>query len=233
MLELLQFSPAFGLMNPSPFCMKVEVFLRLAGLPYRCLNGQVPMRMPKRKLPVLRDGATVVADSEQIITYLQHRYAAQLPPALRGPESARDHAIRRMLEEHMVFVGLWMRWVDDAGWPHLKQGMFGRAPWLVRHVVIPLVRRKMRRDLWGQGIARHTKAEICARGCADLDAVLELLGDSAYFGGDEPNPLDACVYAFTANLVWVPIASPTREYARSLPKLVAYAERMKQRVGLS
>ena len=49
MLELLQFHPAFGLMNPSPFCMKVEVFLRLSGLPYRCRNGEVPLRMPKRK----------------------------------------------------------------------------------------------------------------------------------------------------------------------------------------
>ena len=49
MLELLQFPPAFGLMNPSPFCMKVEVFLRLGKLPFRCVNNASPVRAPKGK----------------------------------------------------------------------------------------------------------------------------------------------------------------------------------------
>src|SRR5574337_638037 len=57
MIERLQFPPAFGLMNARPLRMKVEVFLRLAGLEYRGIDQTVPMRAPKGKLPVLRDGA--------------------------------------------------------------------------------------------------------------------------------------------------------------------------------
>lgn len=78
MIELLQFKPALGLMNLSPFCMKVEVFLRLAGLPYRCVDA-TPLRSPKGKLPVLRDGGAVVCDSSAIVAHLQQRHAAQLP----------------------------------------------------------------------------------------------------------------------------------------------------------
>ena len=45
MLDLLQFKPGAGLMNLSPFCMKVEVFLRLAKLEYRTITT-MPMRSP-------------------------------------------------------------------------------------------------------------------------------------------------------------------------------------------
>ena len=61
MIELLQFPPMLGLMNASPFCMKVEVFLRLAGLEYRTVSTS-PLRAPKGKLPVIRDeGRTILA----------------------------------------------------------------------------------------------------------------------------------------------------------------------------
>ena len=37
MIKLFQFPPAFGLPNASPFCMKLETWLRMAGLP-DCLS---------------------------------------------------------------------------------------------------------------------------------------------------------------------------------------------------
>lgn len=231
MLELLQFHPAFGLMNPSPFCMKVEVFLRLSGLPYRCRNGEVPLRMPKRKLPVLRDGDLLICDSQAILVHLQQRYGAGMPASLTAPETAGELVIRRTLEEHTLFAGLWLRWVDPPAWPQLKEAMFGKFPVPLRWVVPPLVRRKIRRDIWGQGVGRHSREDIVARAKADLDAVVELLGPLPYFGGQEPGALDATVYAFAANMLWAPIDSPLRAHARAQPRLVAYAQRMRERVG--
>ena len=35
MITLYTFGPAFGLPDPSPFVMKAEVLLKMAGLPYR------------------------------------------------------------------------------------------------------------------------------------------------------------------------------------------------------
>ena len=34
MIKLYQYSPAFGLPNASPFCMKLETYLRMAQLPF-------------------------------------------------------------------------------------------------------------------------------------------------------------------------------------------------------
>lgn len=44
MIKLYQFSPAWGLPNPSPFCMKVETYLRMTGLPYEAINGALPFK---------------------------------------------------------------------------------------------------------------------------------------------------------------------------------------------
>ena len=106
MIELVQFPPAFGLLNASPFCMKVEVFLRLAGLPYSCNTRLPPFRSPTGKFPALRDGTTWIGDSEAILAYLQQQYRDRLPAALREPERgaelgrehhqhARDHPDRQ------------------------------------------------------------------------------------------------------------------------------------------
>ena len=231
MIELLQFPPAFGPMNSSPFCMKVEVFLRLAGLPYRCVAQALPMKMPKGKLPVLRDGGELVPDSQAIVEHLQSRYAAQLPPALRGPEPPADLALRRMVEEHSYFALLWLRWIDDPGWALTRPAFFGKMPWPLSSIVPPLVRRKMRRDLIGQGMGRHGRDEICRRAAADLGALAEALQAHPFFGGDEPSALDATVYAYLANVLFVPLESPLKQAAQASTTLSAYAARMRDRVG--
>jgi len=62
MITLYGFGPAFGLPDPSPFVTKAEVLLKMAGLEFRTdANGF--RKAPKRKLPYIDDGGTIVADS--------------------------------------------------------------------------------------------------------------------------------------------------------------------------
>ena len=53
MITLHQFPPAWGLPNASPFCMKVETYLRMCNLPYTTVNVLNPAKGPKGKLPTL------------------------------------------------------------------------------------------------------------------------------------------------------------------------------------
>jgi len=229
MIELLQFPPQFGLMNASPFCMKVEVYLRLAGLPYRTVDT-VPPGTPKSKLPVLRDQGRVIADSEAILDYLREAYAGQLPEPLRAPETGTQLLLRRTVEEHLYFAVMRCRWLDPAGAAHTRH-FFDGVPAPVRGLVFGMVRRKMRRDLWGQGIGRHDDGCVNAKACADLDAVIACLGDQPFFAGAEPAAIDACLYAFLANLIWVPFETPIKACAQANAPLVAYTDRMRERVG--
>ena len=179
---------------------------------------------------MLRDGATVVPDSEAIVAYLQSAHGTRMPAAMAAPETPREHLLRRVIEESLYFAALHFRWVEDSGWAFTSQ-FFDGLPKPARGLVGGLVRRKMRRDLQGQGTGRHTREEIASKACADLDAIAAELGDRPFFGGDEPRAIDAVAYAFLANLLSVPVPSPMKDHAAAKPSLPAYVARMKARVG--
>jgi glutathione S-transferase len=50
-----------------------------------------------------------------------------------------------------------------------------------------------------------------------------------FFFGDEPTGVDAIVFGTLASTVLTPIESPIRDFLRSQPGCVAYAERMRDR----
>ena len=49
MIKLYQFPAAWGLPNPSPYCMKLEVYMRLAEIPYEIVTWHDPRKAPKGK----------------------------------------------------------------------------------------------------------------------------------------------------------------------------------------
>ena len=60
-INLHQSPAAFGISNPSPFCMKVETYLRMIGEPFEIKSAD-PRKAPKGKLPFIKDGGIVVSD---------------------------------------------------------------------------------------------------------------------------------------------------------------------------
>ncbi len=229
MITLHQFPSAWGLPNASPFCMKVETYLRMCGLPYTTVNVLNPTKAPKSKLPYITDGANTVADSSFILDYLKTTYGDQLDAGLDIRTRAEAHALRRLMEEHLYWCAVYDRWAVDENWALTKPAFFGALPPAVRDLVAALARRGQRRALHGQGVGRHGRDDVYALGRTDLTALADYLGTKPYFLGSEPTSLDATAYAFLANLLWVPIDSPLTRHARALDNLVAYTGRMKQR----
>jgi glutathione S-transferase len=59
--------------------------------------------------------------------------------------------------------------------------------------------------------------------------VLAVMCEGPFFFGDEPTGIDAVVFGALATTVLTPIESPIRDFLRSQPACVAYAERMRTR----
>lgn len=229
MIKLYQFKPAFGLPNASPFCMKVETYLRMAGLPYECPRGADLRKAPKGKLPYIEDGDTRIADSAFIIAYLKQTYGDKLDAHLSAREHAQALALRRLMEEHLYWAAIYTRWIEDGGFARTREVFFDGMPAPLKQIVPHLARRAMRQELHGHGMGRHSREEIYAIGCQDIVALAHSLGDQPYFMGAQPSSLDATAYAFIANLLWVPLASPLLDEARKHANLEAYCQRMKAR----
>lgn len=229
MIKLHQFAPAFGLPNASPFCMKVETYLRMAGLPHELVNSGDIFRAPKKKLPFIDDGGELVADSTLIIDHLKSRHGDPLDGGLSALDRAVGTAFQRLFEENLYWAVVHTRWIDDAGWSKTCPAFFATMPAPLRWFVPALARRGLRAELRGHGMGRHTPAEIHAIACRDVTAIADFLADKPFMLGQAPSTLDATAYAFLANLLWAPIASPIQQHANQRPTLEAYCLRMKAR----
>jgi glutathione S-transferase len=228
MITLYQFPPAFGLPNASPFCLKLELYLRMAGLPYGNRYTLDLHRAPKGKLPWIDDDGTVVADSGLIIDHLKNKYGDPLDSDLTPAQRAAGLAITRLFEEHLYWTVLHDRWISAAGWAMTRPGFFGAMPWPLRVIVPWVARRGIRAELHGQGMGRHTPEQIHALGVADVDALAALLGDQAFFLGAKATSVDAVAAAFLANILMVPLETPVKRATAAHTNLVAYCQRMAQ-----
>lgn len=229
MIKLYQFKPTWGLPNPSPFCMKVETYLRMAGLSYEVINGAVPFKAPKKKLPYIEDGTQMVADSGFIFKYLKQIYGDKLDENLSADEKASAHALSRLFEENLYWVALYSRWIEESIYLETKRVFFGTIPPVLRELVAGRVRKGIRKALYAQGTGRHSRDEIYDIGKADLTAVSVWLGEKPFFMGATATSVDAIAYSFLANILVPPLKSPLKEHGMSLPNLSAYCERMKNK----
>lgn len=229
MIRLHQFAPAFGLPNASPFCMKVETYLRMAGLPYELVNSGDVFKAPKGKLPYIEDDGTVVADSSFIVDYLKQRYGDPLDRAMSPTDLALATSFQRLLEENLYWAVVHTRWAREDGWALTRKAFFGGLPVPLRWIVPPLARRGILSEMRGHGMGRHAPQEIHAIARRDVSAVADFLADKPFMLGEQPTSLDATAYAFLANLLWAPVDSPIRREAQARPNLEAYCRRMKAR----
>jgi glutathione S-transferase len=229
MIKVFQFAPALGLPNASPFCMKLETYLRMAALPFELVNSGDVMKAPKHKLPYIDDDGTVVADTTFIIEYLKGRYGDPLDAALSPGERAVATAFQRLFEENLYWALVHTRWAEPAGWAKTREAFFGTMPAPLRWFVPALARRGLLAEMRGHGMGRHSAAEICAIGCRDLTAIADFLADKPFMLGAQPSSLDATAHAFLANVLWAPVDSPIRRHAQSRSNLEAYCQRMKAR----
>ena len=231
MITLLQFPSSWPeLPNPSPFCTKVEVFLRMAGLDYTEAAWS-PTRAPTGKAPVIELDGALVGDSSAILRTLVERYDLHLDDHLDPAARARGHLVKRTLEEHSYWGLLYLRWVDDAGWSIYRPIIGESFPAPVRPLLLPWLRRNVRNSCRAHGLSRHAKDEVIRRLVADIDAVAAVLGDSPYLLGDQPTTFDATAWSFLAHLAVDLVPGPVSDRVRHHPNLAAYVARGKEQWG--
>lgn len=217
----------WGMGNLSPFCTKLETYLRMTQTPYE--SKPPSMRgAPKGKIPYAVLDGEAVGDSQLIIERLERaRGERALDHGLSAHAAATGRAVRRMIEEGTYFAAMYMRWIRDEGFamvaPEMKKVLPGPAGLIVR-----MIRGNVRKTLRAQGTGRHSNDEIVAMAIADYQAVSELLGDQPYLLGDAPRTVDATLYAFLEGVLRPPADSPIKRAVQGRANLVAYLERLRK-----
>lgn len=229
MIKLYQFPRAFGLINASSFCARVETYFRMAGIDYEVVDQADPRSAPKGKLPYVEDDGELIGDSTFITEHCKRKYGDPLNEGLPPRAAAVGHAFKRMLDENLYFVIIYARWQDDAFWPITRERFKKMFPPVIGGLLLNKVRRDTIKMLHGQGIGRHSRDEIYGIGNRDLDAVSEFLGNKPFFHGDRPRDTDACIYGHLLQVIKAPHETPTQAHAKTLPNLEEYCDRMHDR----
>lgn len=224
MITLHVFGPGFGLPDPSPFVIKADVLLKLSGRPYEKKRADV-RKAPKGKLPVIVDDGVAVPDSTFIRFHLEDKYGIDFDAGLSPAEKGAAWAVDKLLEDHLYWIEVKNRWMVDSNFDRGPRHFFKIVPAPVRPLVISMVRRRVNRNLWGQGLGRHTDAELLRLGTRGVDAIAQVLGDRPFMMGPKACGVDATAFAFVAGLLCPLFDSKLREHAETLGNLVAYRDR--------
>jgi len=225
MITLYTFGSMFGVPDPSPFVMKADMLLKLSGLPYRTVAGNL-RKAPKGKLPYIDDDGQTVADSTLIRLHLEQKHSIDFDRSLSAAERGIAWSVEKMLEDHFYWVMLQIRWMDDANFAKGPTHFFDTVPAPLRPLIRRIVRGSVRKALHAHGLGRHTDAEIVALGKRAIDSLAGVLGDKPYLMGPKACGADATVLAFVANLLVPLFDSPVCGHARAQANLVAYRDRL-------
>lgn len=229
MSKVILHQPPGGWGEPSmsPFCMKLECYLRMAEIPFETKPADM-RKAPKGKIPFVELDGKLVGDSQHIIDALIAKHGDRLDHALTREQRALSRVVRRSIEEGTYFVGLYTRWGDPAGFAVVRPAFAKFLPAPIA-MLLPFIRRSVVGSLRGQGTGRHSHDEIHAMGAADWTAISDLLGDKPYFFGARPSSIDAVLFGFVTSVTVFPYDSPTRTHLNGLSNLVAHRDRIRAR----
>jgi glutathione S-transferase len=232
MLELVTLPPAFGMRNVSPFCLKAEMLLTSLELPFTLSELADPRKAPKGKLPYLVADGQKIADSELIAEYLNGVTGGRVYAGLASAQKAQGVALTRLAEDHLYWLMVASRWLDDAWWPNVVEGFFHIAPKPLRPLVAGLARRQVRQGYHLHGLGRHTLE--AQRGFAerDLAALQDAIPGDGFLFGEMPNIFDFTVAGMMAGIYDNQPSTWVTEIAKGHEKLHAYTQRVQEAIGV-
>ena len=194
MLELYQF-------ELSQYSEKVRLILDYKGLAYRKIEvtpgiGQVDLfqMSGQRKVPVLKDGNRIVADSTEIAKYLDRQY----PDRPLIPTDPKQRGLCLLIEE----------WADESIGLKSRKVLFGAlsqdqnfrksllpnaTPDILKSLVEVVPSDVLKVLGFGVGYGPDAVKSAEADLKQDLEALCLLLSDSPYLVGDKPSLADLAV----------------------------------------
>lgn len=231
MITFYTLPPAFGQRSPSPFCLKAEMALVHLKLDFEAKTTLELNKAPKGKAPWLDDDG-IIADSELILAHLDSKTNGGLYGQLTAEEIAIGTAFTRLAEDHLYWMILASRWLNDEWFENVKRDFFSSLPWPLRNIVPVIARRRVRQAYDLHGLGRHSLVEQRSFLDRDINALVARLSDHEYIASDRMTVHDFTVASMLASAMdnqpetWVSARMNQEQSLRD------YIERVQDEVGV-
>ncbi len=216
----------------SPFCLKIHRALRATRLSYTSRRG-APRDFrhlnPAGQVPVLLVDDEAISDSTRILARIVDLAAISGKPNL-VPHDARTRAeawlwedwADRALSGYVVAA----RWAEARNWPLVRDAYFEGAPWFVRTLIAPQIRRRVLSSLIARDVLRGGRDALWD----DYRRILDCLEARApargfWITSDTVTIADIALFAPLASLRTPLTAAQSREIALR-PALTDWLDRV-------
>ena len=230
MITLYQLPTAFDLpVSVSPYCAKVELYLRLTERTYETKQGNL-FQSPNRKVPYVRwEDDTISAESGEIIARLESTGRA-LDAGLEAELAAVGRQMEALCEDVVYWACLYSRFVRPSGWEHQKVSVRSLVPALLSPILVPLIRRSQVKLC-----AKHgwTSDNAFATAVEAIGKISEQIGDSGFLLGNTPHVADCMVWASLMHTSQTLADNPARAAVRGDARLISYIDRLADRAKLT
>jgi glutathione S-transferase len=225
LITLYGFGAGFGLPEISPFVTKTEVQLKMADLPYGKEKAR-PTASPKGQLPFIEDDGEAIADSTFIRAHIEGKYGFDFDAPLNLQQRAQAWALERMIEHHLYWALIGVRWVDPENFARGPAHFFDGAPEHMREKLREDAQFRVAENYLLSGLGRHAPDEDVDLAVRSLFALSVQLGDKPHLMGETPCGADATAFGVLAGILTPHFTSLLRERARQFSNLTAYVDRM-------
>ncbi|QIV96270.1 glutathione S-transferase-like protein [Allofrancisella inopinata] len=181
----------------SPFCIKMELYLKVASLAYQNHFGLEFNNSPTGKMPYIEFQGKKYADSNLIISRLEQENNFSIDEHLNSQQKAIAFSFIRLCEDSLYWAGLYSRWVDadNKQWKVNFVEASG-LPKTMANIIYPVAKRNILRQLKSIGLMGLTRNEIYSKAQQDISAIANFLEARMYFFNDKISLVDLTVFSF-------------------------------------
>ena len=162
-IVLYQYGGMGKLLSLSPPCLKVDLALRILGLPHRVVNlgspGEVAGKSPTKRVPAIELDGELTAESIRIMDRLQELHPEGALWRSTPADRARDRAWDCFVTDTLYWLGFYQRWLVPKIREHLLDTFLGEGFSPKKVVMRFYAKTALRRRARGQGVGMRPQAE--------------------------------------------------------------------------
>ncbi|CAJ0960521.1 unnamed protein product, partial [Mesorhabditis belari] len=232
---LVQFPRSPTIPNFSPFCIKIESFMRVNKIKYEIIST-MSSRSKHNLLPFIELNGHQIADSQLILIKLKEYFKVQ------DYKNARDAATGRMIEravEAHTFhaINYFKVYENPAAFVSLLSSLIENPIFnLVKPFLVPIVAKVFKGKVKQRisiGLGLFSREEMKDLLHRDLQSFEDLLGENKTFFGDKFTEADLTVFSHFAVTTYIPLECYTKQIlkeGKKFPRVSAFLQNVRDEV---
>jgi glutathione S-transferase len=230
-IKLYVFPGGDGVPSVSPPCVRVQLALARSGVPHETVYLRswtaAAKVSPTGRLPAVAIDGAQLSDSVEILDELERRFPSLgLTPA-EPVARLRDRLWEHYVNDHIYWLGYYMRWVDPDNHRRFLGALLARAPLLTRVFGPAMMRRYTRNRSQQVGIRGKRREEVLRAYERALDMFQTGLFDGPYLERrDVPARGDLAVASTVAQIGFRGTMPEMEERARKRPAVLDHTRRV-------